>query len=79
MTLVWEDFAYYDGSQLTLLTLKRHNFPPQMDPGTGRFWPLGLQEFNLIRHFTGTITGYHVLPIVQLLIFSWVLLILDDE
>jgi hypothetical protein len=79
MILVWEDFAYYDNSQLTLLTLKGHNFPPQLDPGTGRFWPLGLQEFNLIRHFTNTITGYHVFPIIELLIFSGILLLLDDE
>ena len=79
MILVWEDFTYYDNSQLTLLTLKHHNFPPQMDPGTGRFWPLGLQEFSLIRLFTNTIIGYHVLPIVQLLIFSCILVILDHE
>lgn len=79
MILLWEDFAYYDNSQLTQLTLKGHNFPPQLDPGTGRFWPLGLQEFNLIRHFTNTIIGYHVFPIIELLIFSGILLVLDDE
>ena len=80
-TLVWEDFAYYDNSQLTQSTLKGHNWSMSIniDPGSGRFWPLGLQEFNLIRHFTGTITGYHLLPIVQLLIFAWILFILDDE
>lgn len=79
MTLAWEDFAYYDDSIFTLLTLKGHNLPLEMLPETGRFDPLGLQEFNLIRHFTDTIAGYHVLPIAQLLIFSWILLILDDE
>src|SRR5690349_11050422 len=81
MTLIWEDFAYYDNSQLTQSTLKGHNWAMSIniDPGSGRFWPLGLQEFNLIRHFTDTITGYHVLPIAQLLIFSWILFILEDE
>jgi hypothetical protein len=81
MILMWEDFAYYDNWLFTLLTLKGHNISLAMniDPGHGRFWPLGLQEFNLIRRFTDTAAGYHVLPIAQLLIFSWILLILDDE
>jgi hypothetical protein len=79
MALLWEDFAYYDDAMLTLSTLKGHNLSLLIDPRMGRFFPLGLQEFNLIRHFTDTITGYYVLPIVELLIFSWILLILDDE
>jgi hypothetical protein len=37
------------------------------------------QEFNLIRHFTDTIIGYHLLPIVQLFIFTSVLIVIDDE
>ena len=79
MTLVWEDFAYYDNSNFTLDILKGRNYPTPIWQGQGRFFPLGYQEFNLLRHFTDTITGYHVLPIAQLLIFSWILLILDDE
>jgi hypothetical protein len=79
MTLAWEDFAYYDHSIFTLFTLKGHSLPLEMLPETGRFDPLGLQEFNLIRPFTNTIAGYHVLPIAQLLIFCWILLILDDQ
>jgi hypothetical protein len=79
MTLVWEDFAHYDDHLFTLLILKGHNFSPPIWPEAGRFFPLALQEFNLIRHFTDTLTGYHILPIAQLLIFSWILLILDDQ
>ena len=81
MILMWEDFAYYDNSFFTLLTLKGHNFSlaTNIDPEHGRFWPLGLQEFNLTRWFTDTAAGYHVLPMGQLFIFSWILLILDDE
>ena len=81
MTLAWEDFDYYDNSYFTQSTLIGHSLPISIniDPGSGRFWPLGLQQFNLIRPFTDTIIGYHVLPIIQLLIFSWILLILDDE
>jgi hypothetical protein len=77
--LAWEDFAYYDNEYFTLFTLKGQNLGVSISPNTGRFFPLGFQEFNLIRHFTDTITGYHVLPIVQLLIFFCFLLILDAE
>ena len=79
LMLTWEDFTYYDNSWFTLDTLKGHKLFPPIEPGSGRFFPLGHQEFNLIRHFTGTVVGYHVLPIVQLLILSFVILILDDE
>jgi hypothetical protein len=79
MTLVWEDFAYWDNEVFSLGTLKGHDIAPPIWPTDGRFWPLGLQEFNLIRHYTDTISGYHVLSIVQLLIFVCILLVLDDE
>jgi hypothetical protein len=80
MILAWEDFAYYDNDLFTLSTLKGHNFPLQISsPRGGRFLPLSGQEFSLIRHFIETITGYHVLPIVQLLIFFCILLFLDTE
>jgi hypothetical protein len=78
MILVWEDFAYYDHSMFTLGTLRGHNIALPIWRVSGRFFPLGHQEFNLIRHFTDTVTGYHLLPIAQLLIFSWILLSLDD-
>jgi hypothetical protein len=79
MTVAWEDFAYYDDSLFTLSTLKGHNLTPPIWPEFGRFFPLGLQEFNLVRHFTDTIIGYHLLIIAQLLAFTWLLLLLDDE
>ena len=46
---------------------------------SGRLIPLRHQEFDLIRHFTHTVTSYLVLPIAELLIFSYILLILDSE
>src|SRR6516165_11718707 len=79
LTLAWEDFAYYDDSFFTLGPLKGHDIGRPIWREEGRFFPLGHQEFNLIRHFTNTITGYHVLPIVQLLIFACILLVLDNE
>ena len=76
--LVWEDFAYGDNSFFTRFTLKGRDIPPPIWGG-GRFFPLGLQEFNLIRHFTDSAIGYHVLPIAELLVFVSILLVLNDE
>jgi hypothetical protein len=79
MILAWENFSYHDNSIFTLYTLRGHDIGPPIMPWLGRFFPFGFQEFNLIRHFTDTITGYHALRIAQLLIFSCILLILDEE
>ena len=79
LTLAWEDFADYDNSFFTLDTLKGHSIGLAIWPQEGRFYPLGYKEFNLLRHLTDTITGYHVFPIAQVLIFACILLILDDE
>src|SRR5580704_9690247 len=57
--MVWEDFAYYDNSMFTNGTLAGHNIPLQVSPESGRFFPLGHQEFSLLRHVTHTVTGYH--------------------
>jgi hypothetical protein len=78
-SLKWEDFADYDDAYFTLFTLKGYNFAPPIWQATGRFFPLGHQEFNLIRHFTSSVSGYHALPIAEVLIIFGILLILDDE
>jgi len=64
LAFTWEDFAYSDNSIFTLYTLKGHDYRPPIWQHLGRFFPLGHQEFNLIRHFTGTVAGYHALPII---------------
>jgi hypothetical protein len=79
MILVWEDFAYYDNENYTLLTLKGHDIPLYISRSTARFYPLTDQEFNLIRHLTESNFGYQALPIIQLLLFFYILLRLDDE
>jgi hypothetical protein len=79
MILVWEDFAFYDDDQLMLYTLKDYNYPLAIWRHNGRFFPFSMQEFNLIRHFTNTPIGYHLLPIFQLLFLFCILLILDAE
>lgn len=77
--LVWEDFTYYDNSHFTNGTLVGHNVALQILPKMGRFWPLGHQEFNLLRHITRSVAGYHGFRIAQLLLVCGVLLVLDDE
>lgn len=79
MILVWEDFVHYDNDLLTLYSLKGYNIPPPIWRDNGRFFPFGMQEFNLIRHFANTPIGYHLFPIVQVLIFFCILLVLDAE
>ena len=79
LMLTWEDFAYYDNSMFTSGTLMGYDNTPLIVRESGRFVPLGHQEYDLIRHFTDTATGYHVLSIVQLLIFIYILLILDSD
>jgi hypothetical protein len=79
LMLTWEDFAYYDNHYYTLFSLRGVNYPPPIWRQSGRFFPLGHQEFNLVRHITGTIIGYHALPIIQLSILTCILLILDNE
>ena len=78
-SLVWEDFTYYDNSQFTNGTLLGHNTEIQIQTDAGRFWPLGHQEFNLLRHVTHSVTGYHALRIVQLLLLCGILLVFDEE
>jgi hypothetical protein len=77
-TLVWEDFTYYDNSHFTNGTLAGHDIPRQISPEGGRFWPLGHQEFNLLRHFTNSVAGYHAFRMVQLLLVCGVLLVFDE-
>ena len=79
LIFVWEDFAYYDGCNFTLFTLKNHNIDAPIWTGAGRFFPLAYQEFNLIRHFSSSIAGYHALPVLQLLLVCFILLIFDRD
>jgi hypothetical protein len=74
-----EAFHYCDDSVFTLTTLRGHNIRLWIYPHEGRFMPLAFQEFNIARHFTNTITGYHAIPILEVLLMSGILLCLDDE
>jgi hypothetical protein len=73
----WQEFDYSDNSMFTLFTLKEHNLQVAIWKDEGRFFPLGHQEFNLIRHFTHTAVGYHVFPELELIALAAILLLID--
>jgi hypothetical protein len=77
VVLKWEAFADYDDAFLTLFTLKGYNLAPSIWPATGRFYPLAQLEFNLVRHFTSSVVGYHAVPIGELVTISCLILFLD--
>jgi hypothetical protein len=79
-SVAWEDFAYYDNSMFTTRTLVGLDLPPPIWPEAGRFFPLGHQEYNLLRHVTSSVVGYHSFRIVELVLLTGiVLLVLLDE
>jgi hypothetical protein len=73
-----EDFAYYDDDMLTNFSVRGQNFSPPIWPSFGRFYPLADQEFNLLKFFTRSPTGYHSFVVVQLLILLGVLFVVLD-
>jgi hypothetical protein len=78
-SLVWEDFTYTDNSMFTYGTLTGHDVGPPIWPDLGRFFPLGYQEFNLLRHVTSSATGYHAFRLFQLALLAAMLLLFDEE
>ncbi len=68
LILYQEDFAYHDNSQFTSASLQGKFFDMPIWKDAGRFWPLGLQEYNIISLFSKTIFAYHLFSIIQLLI-----------
>jgi hypothetical protein len=79
MILLWEDFAWYDDALFTSFSLRGVSLPPPIWPAFGRFFPLGLQEFNLMGHFTKTAVGYYALPIAEAVALAFLLLALDGR
>jgi hypothetical protein len=74
-----EDFAYWDESPYLVTTLVGKALRPPIWIDNHRFWPLGHQEFNLLGRFTRSPVGYHLLPVLQLvLLIGAVLLLLRD-
>src|SRR6516225_2246771 len=74
-----EDFAAYDDDQLTDFSLRGTSFPAPVWPGVGRFFPLGHQEFNLLRFITKSSAGYHSFAVAQLIILLLALVVMLGE
>lgn len=68
-----EDFAYYDDDMMTDYSVGGKNLLPPLWPGTGRFYPLADQEFNLLKRFTRSPLGYHFFVAAQLVVLLVVL------
>lgn len=78
MLLYKEDFAASDNSQFTFYSLDGRSFGMPIWKEAGRFFPLALQEYNLIGVFSKSVLAYHSLSIVQLIAtIACIFLLLD--
>lgn len=68
LLLYKEDFAASDNSQLTFYSLRGKSFGMPIWKESGRFFPLGLQEYNVIGLISKSVFAYHSLSILQLLV-----------
>jgi hypothetical protein len=68
-----EDFAYYDDDMLTDFSVVGKSLMPPIWPGTGRFYPLSDQEFNILKFITRSPAGYHALVAIELVVLLVVL------
>jgi hypothetical protein len=63
-----EDFSDFDNSQLTFYSLSGRQFGMPIWKESGRFWPLGLQEYNFISLFGKSPAAFHSFSVFQLLV-----------
>ena len=63
-----EDFAYDDNLQFTLKSLIGNPIPMPIWRNSGRFWPLGLQEYNFLAIIGKNFFVYQAFSVFQLLI-----------
>jgi hypothetical protein len=72
--MLWgEDFAFQDGHSFTDYVAIGIPRPPSIWPDSGRFWPLGYGEYNLIAHLSPTATAFLAYAAIQLLVGLWFL------
>jgi hypothetical protein len=74
-----EDFAYFDNDNLTDFSVQGRSFSPPIWPDAGRFFPLGLQEFNVLALFTKSPAGFHSFAVAQLIILLLALVAILNE
>lgn len=72
------DFACFDCTQLMDFPLSGHPFPP-LWAHEGRFFPLGFQEFNFLRHVTHTPAGFQSVASLELVVLVSVLFVVLKE
>lgn len=77
--LVGEEFTGYDNSQFTMYSVRGVNFPNPIWRESGRFFPLGLQQFNVLRHVTRSAVGYHAVGVLQIIVLFSIILMLDQQ
>lgn len=74
-----EDFALSDSSQFTAYSVRGINLPVRIWKEGGRFYPLAMQQFNVIGRLSGSVFAYHAFQIAELLVLVGILLVLDEE
>lgn len=72
------DFDCFDCAQLMDFPLSGRPYPP-LWATEGRFFPLGFQEFNLLRHVTRTPAGFQSVATMQLIVLVAVLFVVLKE
>jgi len=73
--LLWSiDFAYHDDDSFIEFTVSGLKWPLAIWPYLGRYFPLQLQEFNLLALVSPTPGVYYAFVVAQLIVFCWLLL-----
>jgi hypothetical protein len=70
------DLADHDHSQLTRAIVGHRSISFPIWPRSGRFFPFGGQEFELLRRLGAPALGYFILPALELAVFCGALLLL---
>jgi hypothetical protein len=73
LILVWgEDFAYWDDEMFTRFAIRGINFGPPIYPDVGRFWPLGMQEFNVLKYISPSHFSFRAFAMAELVAWACV-------
>jgi hypothetical protein len=73
LILMWgEDFAYWDDEMFTRFAIRGINFGPPIYPDVGRFWPLGMQEFNVLKYISPSHFAFRASAMAELIAWACV-------
>jgi hypothetical protein len=65
-----EDFAYWDDEMFTKFAIRGTNFGPPIYPDAGRFWPLGMQEFNVLKYISPSHFAFRTFAMAELIAWA---------